>query len=77
MIHDFKILETEGVSVGGEIIKGTLLCITGDNLGSHMVGGYLESFSANYFCRYCELNRQDCQSIDEMGDLRRHLRTLC
>lgn len=35
-------------------MKGTLLACTGDNLGSHQIGGFLESFSLkNYFCRFC------------------------
>lgn len=37
-------------------MKGTLYCITGDNLGSHGVGGFMENFSTvEYFCRYCTL----------------------
>jgi len=44
----------------GTVIKGSLVAIAGDNLGSHSVGGFLENFSrSNYFCRYCEVHRND------------------
>lgn len=35
LVNDLKIMETEGISINGETIKGSLFCITGDNLGSH------------------------------------------
>lgn len=59
LVHDLKVLEEDGISFNDEIIKGTLLCICGDNLGSHMVGGFNESFSSHFFCRYCEIDRTD------------------
>lgn len=55
LVKDLKILETSGV-VGpfSEVsVRGTLAQITGDNLGIHSILGFLESFSANYFCRFC------------------------
>ena len=59
LVEDLKKLEQHGVNVGDTFIKGTLFCIVGDNLGSHMIGGYQESFVAKYFCRYCEFSRDD------------------
>lgn len=39
-------------------MKGSLVFITGDNLGSHSLGGMTENFSrTQYFCRYCFISR--------------------
>lgn len=54
IVSDLKRLENEGIKVSGSIIKGTLIAFVGDNLGSHQIGGFIESFNTtNYFCRYC------------------------
>lgn len=59
LIKDLKVLEERGiVTSDGSVVKGTLVAISGDNLGSHSVGGFLENFSrADHFCRYCEVDR--------------------
>lgn len=54
-----NILETEGLGVPypgeTEPVKGTLLCMTGDNLGGDQIGGFNENFStSHYCCRFCE-----------------------
>lgn len=37
--------------------------ICGDNLGSHQIGGYLESFSkSEHFCRYCKITHTQFHS---------------
>lgn len=62
LITDLKELEENGIVVSNEIVKGTLFCIAGDNLGSHCIGGFSENFSSSkYFCRYCLINRSDFQ----------------
>lgn len=47
----------------GQVRKGILHSIAGDNLGSHRIGGFLENFilSVN-FCRYCEIDRNMSQT---------------
>ena len=70
LIHDLQLLEQDGVNVGEENIKGSIICICGDNLGSHSIGGFMESFSANYFCRYCEINRDESETIGTTLPLR-------
>ncbi|KAK3915729.1 6,7-dimethyl-8-ribityllumazine synthase [Frankliniella fusca] len=61
VVSDLRDLETGGVlipSVG--IVKGSLVCIVRDNLGSHGLGGFVEQFSSSlYFCRFCLVNRSD------------------
>lgn len=60
LLEDLSDLEENGITVGGETVKGTLYCIAGDNLGSHGIGGFTENFSrSQYFCRYCEIILDD------------------
>lgn len=70
LIRDLKILETDGVPVpfAEQPIYGTLAQVTGDNLGMHTILGFLESFSANYFCRFCLIDKCSAQSIFSEDD---------
>jgi hypothetical protein len=52
---------------GQSPIVGTVFAITGDNLGSHCIGGYKENFStSNFVCRYCLIDRQTCVDCPHM-----------
>lgn len=64
LVNDLKDLEINGVTMpDGEVRKGTLCAICGDNLGSHSIGGFVENFSRSvHFCRFCEIDRQTFQS---------------
>ncbi|XP_071847914.1 uncharacterized protein [Apostichopus japonicus] len=60
LLTDLKCLEETGIILDtGELLKGTVVSITGDNLGSHYIGGFCESFNAEYFCRYCSLSKSE------------------
>ncbi|KAK6177817.1 hypothetical protein SNE40_015846 [Patella caerulea] len=60
VVNEIKDIEINGLRLSdGNIIKGTLHSIVGDNLGSHMIGGFLECFSCEYFCRYCCISKTD------------------
>ncbi|XP_031627792.1 ovarian-specific serine/threonine-protein kinase Lok-like [Contarinia nasturtii] len=66
MCHEIKHLETEGINVTETIkLKGTLVVTSGDNIGLNQSLGFAESFSANYYCRVCELPKRICQTICE------------
>ena len=59
IITDLLDLEENGfIGPEGNTIHCFLCMICGDNLGSHGIGGFLESFSANYFCRFCCIHKQ-------------------
>ncbi|CAL1293885.1 unnamed protein product, partial [Larinioides sclopetarius] len=58
LVEDLKSLE-EGINDKGKVIQGSLLAIIGDNLGSHCIGGFVESFSSTYSCRYCLVSKQN------------------
>lgn len=53
-----KDLESIGVGLrDGQVHKGIVHAIAGDNLGSHGIGGFLENFSLSVnFCKYCEID---------------------
>lgn len=43
----------------GQVYRGTLYAIAGDNLGSHNVGGFSENSSkSTHFCRFCGIDRE-------------------
>lgn len=55
IVEDLKDIETLGIKISeNRTLKGSLVFITGDNLGSHSLGGFSENFSTTkHFCRYC------------------------
>lgn len=65
IMHDLKVLECTGVVVpfSDEPVCGTIAQATGDNLGLHSLLGYVESFSANYFCRFCLVDKHTSQTV--------------
>lgn len=77
LVKDLKILETSGVAVPfAEVsVYGTLAQITGDNLGIHGILGFMESFSANYLCRFCLTDKSSAQSVFSEDDPRVTLRS--
>ena len=60
LVEDLVDLETNGIELLGKNVKGSVVAITGDNLGSHTIGGFTENFSTSiHFCRFCLIERQD------------------
>ncbi|KAJ8022993.1 hypothetical protein HOLleu_38047 [Holothuria leucospilota] len=63
LIADLSLLETVGIclNIDGvrEEFKGTLSMIVADNLGSHGIGGFNESFSGFRICRFCMCTSQE------------------
>jgi len=58
LLDDLMYLECNGTRVNGRLYEVRLICVLGDNLGSHWVGGFSTSFSINqYVCRYCVIQR--------------------
>ena len=60
LVDELQRLRTDGIQISGDCnIKGNLLMILGDNLGSHYIGGFTESFMATHFCRYCTISQTE------------------
>lgn len=56
-------LNTEGLRIHGRNIIFRFCGVLGDNLGLHQFLGFVESFSANYYCRFCMAHKKDCQNM--------------
>jgi hypothetical protein len=57
LIDDMKTLETEGIMIKfagmDTVLKGSIATISADNLASHQIGGFRQTFSSGKICRYC------------------------
>lgn len=61
LLADLHELEVNGVALGEEIVKGSLLYLSGDNLSSHEFGAFRTCFSSGPICRFCLATRDDIQ----------------
>lgn len=72
LISELTGLERNGLTFSGRFFQVRLVCVLGDNLGSHWLGGFSTNFSTNSFiCRYCLVekvcdNSYSLASIAEM-----------
>lgn len=61
LIEELKYLESQGIELnlsGNKVrIYFKLALILGDNLGLHGILGFVESFQANFACRFCKMNK--------------------
>lgn len=64
LLRDLSILEKDGIFVHlhGTFIKGNVYCVVADNLAAHGMGGFVESFSGEFFCRFCLGRSSDVQA---------------
>lgn len=60
IVQDIKILERDGIKLPlyDQPVYGTIVQVTGDNLGLHCLFGFVESFSARYCCRFVLLRKR-------------------
>lgn len=59
IVRDISILETNGILVDGENLKGTLAECCFDNLGGNELFGLVKCFSVDYFCRHCICTKEE------------------
>lgn len=64
LVTDPITLEQQGVFVShlGAFLKGTVQYVAADSLGAHSLAGFVESFSGEYFCRFCTATRTEIQT---------------
>lgn len=55
---DLKKLEN-GCLINGNVVYATLISATGDHAGVHLMAGYKRGFTANRFCRWCNLTLEE------------------
>lgn len=74
LIKDLEKLRTSGVLVNNSVFYGDLAYVSADNLASHFIGGFLESFSPNVNkpCRTCLCSHEQLTTVfdDDTLDLR-------
>ena len=67
--REFSVLENDGIVIDGypSAIHGALAFIAGDNLNSHLIGGFNASFSPNvsYVCRFCLTSNMEMRELDD------------
>lgn len=63
-VQDIKVLERDGIMVPlyDQPVYGTIVQVTGDNLGLHCLFVFVESFSARYCWRFCLAEKEDFQT---------------
>lgn len=69
-IDELHYLQTEGITIkhkdGNKQVYFVLSLVVGDNLGVHSIFGFVESFNATFFCRFCLINRKCiCDFLNE------------
>ncbi len=64
LLQDLAHLEEVGIFIPsvGHFVKGTVHVVIADNLGAHSIAGYVESFSSEYYCRFCTGKRLEIQT---------------
>lgn len=66
LIKDIRCLEQEGifVDVVGQFVKGTVYCVSADNLGAHGLAGFYESFTVDKHCGFCLISRDQIATTE-------------
>lgn len=62
ILNEIKQLETTGIIVDGQILKGRLVRFLSDNLGANQTFGFVECFNS-FFCRICEISKDFSQYL--------------
>ncbi|KAE8740245.1 hypothetical protein FOCC_FOCC014245 [Frankliniella occidentalis] len=62
LISELQALEQDGIQFMGETVPVTLEFMLGDSLGHHLIGGFIESFSVEFMCRFCEITRRQMKA---------------
>lgn len=69
IVQDLQFLEQSGLEVeflkGQNKLKGGLVAICGDNLGTNGIAGMHECFSTGKFCRVCLIDFNDLSEAVE------------
>lgn len=68
IVDDLKELEENGILYKGARLPVYPLFLFGDNLGSHQVGGFIEYFGGEYWCRYCDITSEEFHERPHIGN---------
>lgn len=63
IVNEVKELEQSGLKINDKLnLKGTVIILSGDNLGLNTTIGFVQSFSAMHYCRICKLSKNACRT---------------
>lgn len=70
IVNELSILESTGIIIkSGQPMRGVLINVLADNLGANGIFGFVESFSATFYCRICELISSECKiTVEEVPE---------
>jgi len=74
IVNDIKILEKQGIFIEAlnTYVKGTLICLSCDNLAGTMLLGMNESFNSHHYCKICIMHKEHAQKacVEDLNLLR-------
>lgn len=69
LIDELKFLQTEGILINHDGVETRVkfqpVLILGDNLGLNGCYGFIESFTATFYCRVCKASSAQCKEMVE------------
>jgi hypothetical protein len=78
LVQKLHELYTDGIELDDNLkykkVKIVMCFVLGDNLGLNQLLGFVESFSATHYCRFCILSKDECrveifENIDKLRDV--------
>lgn len=79
LVRDLKLLDSGlKISIAGEnvCIRARLVQLVGDNLAANQTIGLVQSFRADFFCRFCMMPREQCETAVRADSQRLRTRQL-
>lgn len=73
VFDELSSLEENGIILeDGTVLKGSLVYISFDNLGANSCTGYVESFGATHFCRFCSASKKETEvmTVEDVSKIR-------
>lgn len=69
LLQDIHTIGQDGVFIEsiGQCVQGTVLCVAAGSLAAHGLAGFLQSFSADFVCRFCTATQGQFQT-HEVGE---------
>lgn len=62
VVADISKLRENGITLeDGIVVKGDIVFLGYDNLGANSCSGYVESFGATHFCRFCTASKKETE----------------
>ncbi len=67
LIEELNFLSSTGITIctknGDFIVFFQMVLLIGDNLGMHSLMGFVESFSSNFPCRFCMIQKSELRNV--------------